>query len=324
MPRSSSAFLPRSLATALVCGILASAAPADAQDTSDPAAVEAARAEFSEGQGHFRAKRWAEALRAFEKSYGGVPSPNAQLMIARCLRELGRGPDAAAVFSAAESEARKRVNRGENKYADTAEAAATEGKALTRTLGTLKIHVTGNATLTVDKKPVSLSDGDAVVLHEPGSVQVSVKDSAGAEQRQTVTVTAGNAVTMEFSTEGGRTAPPPITPPPRRDGPTPEPETEAPGWMLPAVLVSGGVALAGTGIFIGFGASATSTYNTLSTKCGPSDCTQADQATADAGRRSQLIANVGLGVAITGVIATAVILYLGLTNQRVVAKGAGL
>src|SRR4051812_33000197 len=99
----------------VLCGILATGVAQAQPEPSDPAAVEAARADFSEGQGHFRAKRWSEALKAFEKSYAGVPSPNAQLMIGRCLRELGRGPDAAAAFSSAEAEARKRVNRGESK-----------------------------------------------------------------------------------------------------------------------------------------------------------------------------------------------------------------
>ncbi|MBX3234103.1 MAG: hypothetical protein KIT84_06410 [Labilithrix sp.] len=303
---------------ALVIVLAACAITGTAAAQSEPAAeaIEAARADFVEGQAHFKGKRWAEALRSFERSYAAALSPNAQLMIARCLRELGRGPEAAAAFASAEGEAKRRAARGESKYAETAEAAATEGERVRATLGRLEIHVSGDATLMVDKKVVALSkEGDAIVYHEPGPVQVSVKDDAGAEQRQTVNLTGGHTVAMEFRTEGkvAPIAPAPAPPPPSRE----EPARELPGWMLPAMLVTGGVTLAGTGLFIGFGSSSRATYGELYSRCGAAqECGLEDRAQADAGKLSQTIANVSLGVAIAGVVATAVVLYLGLTNQK--------
>jgi hypothetical protein len=298
--------------------------PAAADQEPDPAAVDAARVDFAEGQGHFRSKRWAEALKAFERSYAQVASPNAQLMIGRCLRELGRMPEAATAFSSAEMEARRRVKNGESKYSETAEAALAEGSAVRANLGTMKIHVarSSGATLTVDKKTVALStNGDATVLHEPGSVQVTVRGADGVEQRQTATVVANNTSEMEFVVADSKSAPPLATKPvPPPDEPAPDAK-RFPGWFLPAMLASGALTLGGAGMGFGFGAASKSQFEDLVNKCGPDHCTTAqERAQADTGKRNQTIANVGFGVAIVGVVATGVILFLGLTSDHRTGK----
>ena len=310
--------MPRTfLAIALVCGIAGVAVPAAAQEP-DPS-VDAARVDFAEGQGHFRSKRWNDALKSFERSYAQVPSPNAQLMIARCLRELGRCSEAATSFKETEAEARKRVKSGETKYADTAEAAAKEGNVVAAGLGTMKIHVTrsAGATLTVDKKTVALSaTGDATLLHEPGAVQIVVRGADGTEQRQTATVVAGNTSEMEFAVSDTKTSAPsqatkPLPPPTE---PTQKETSRMPGWFWPATLAAGGVTLAGAGVGFGFGAASNAQYNDLVQRCDD-HCTSAqDRAQADTGARNQTIANVGYGVAIVGLVATGVIVILGLTR----------
>lgn len=313
------------LAIALVCGIAGISAPAFADQDTDPAAVDAARVDFAEGQGHFRSKRWSDALKSFERSYAQVSSPNAQLMIGRCLRELGRAPEAAAAFKEAETEARRRVRAGENKYADTAEAAATEGSAVRAGLGTVKIHVarSAGASLMVDKKSVALSkDGDATILHEPGAMQVLVRGADGAEQRQTATVVAGNTSEMEFVVAESKSAPPLATKPipsPRPAETKPEDERgRFPAWFWPAILASGGVTLAGGGVGLGFGIVSDGQFKDLRDDCGTGGCADnaRNRARADTGVRNQTIANVGFGVGIVGVVATGVILFLGLTSER--------
>jgi hypothetical protein len=316
----------RALGLVVMCGIAGTSLPAraDTDTPPDPVAVEAARADFAEGQGHFRSKRWPEALKAFERSYAQVPSPNAELMVARCLRELGRGADSAAAYTVAETEARNRVTKGEAKYGETADAAANEGKALRQTLGTMKIHVVhpGGATLMVDKKNVALSkEGDATILHDPGSVQVIVRDTAGVEQKQTATVVAGNTAAMEFTV--AETHPGPVGATQGTPDPNPDHTTEhdgesggLPGWFWPATIASGVVTLGGAAAGFGFGAQSKNTFDELVSKCGPNSCGSAQRAAADDGKQKQLFANVGFGVAIAGVVATAVILYLGLTSDH--------
>lgn len=327
------------LVFARTCGIAAAlglAAPAAAAEPDDPAAVEAARSDFADGQSQFRSKKWADALKSFERSYDKVPSPNAQLMIARCLRELGRGPDAALAFKEAEAEARKRVKQGESKYSDTAEAAFAEGSQVRAGLGTVKVHVTRGPgaqlpTMLVDKKAVAISPGgDATILHDPGAVQVTVRGADGAEQRQTATVSAGSTAELEFTVTDGKTTsgPPAATkpvPPPTEGTSTFSQRVHAqdaegrhfPSWFWPASIAAGGVTVVAGAMGLGFGASSKSQFEALRDECGPTHCVSDSQRQrADDGARTQTIANVSFGVAIAGAIATAVVLYLGLTSDK--------
>src|SRR5688572_1019616 len=49
-----------------------------------------AQARYEEGAKLFEAKRFPEALKAFQESYDIVASPNSHLMIARSLRDSGK------------------------------------------------------------------------------------------------------------------------------------------------------------------------------------------------------------------------------------------
>lgn len=83
---------------------------------------------------------------------------------------------------------------------------------------------------------------------------------------------------------------------------------------MPAALASGVLTLAGTGVFIGFGSSSHSTYESLAARCGPGTCGPAERAEADAGERQQTIANVGLAVAGAAAIATIAFVVVALTS----------
>jgi hypothetical protein len=299
-------------ATLLLRSGLAEAAEVEA----DPQAIETARFDFTEGTAHFQAKHWAEALRSFEQSFALVPSPNTELMIARCLRELGRRTEAAKSYASAAAEARRRVTKGESKYTQTADAAETEGSAVRAQLGTIHVHVVrpAGATLMIDKKVVALSkEGDATLLHERGSASVSVSDATGAEQGQTVTVQAGATVQMDFAAQGSSSPenkPRPLPPPPPVEA-----TRGGSSWTVPAALVSGGITLAGVGVFIGFGASSQATYDELKQRCGPNDCAPSDRAKADTGARQQTIANIGIGISAAAAVATIVFVVMALSSS---------
>jgi hypothetical protein len=290
--------------------------------TNDPQVIESARYEFAEGTTHYQRKRWADALRSFEQSFSHVDSPNTELMIARCLRELGRTPEAAAVFSSAEANARRRLTAGEAKYRETADTAASEGAAVRAKLGTLQIHVAhpSGSTLMVDNKTVPLSkDGDATLFHEPGTASVVVSGARKAEQRQTVTVQAAATIKMEFAgqeAEPERPSPAPPTPPvPPMPREKPASSSSKPSWPIPAALVSGVVTLAGTAVFIGFGADSQSTFEALRDRCGPSSCGPDDRNEAETGERKQTLANIGLGVGIAGAVATLVFVVIAMMDR---------
>lgn len=310
---------------ALMCAALGMPVVAHADGDPDSVAIDTARADFSDGTSQYRAKKWGDALKSFERSYQVVPSPNALLMIARCQRELGRASDAASTFASAEYEAKKRVKNGESKYADTAQAATTEGNAVRKDLGELRIHVArpGGLSLYVDKKAVTMtSDGEARAWHEPGSATVLVVDEKGNEARQEATLSAGAVSEVSIAAPDGTARPTPNPGPigpPKHDVKKDEETKTWPGWFLPATIAAGGTTLAAGGLAVGFGLSSQSTYKGLYSTCGPNKCGAAQRDAADSGSRAQTIANVSYVVAAVGLVATAVIVYFGLKSGGVIS-----
>jgi hypothetical protein len=294
------------------------AAPRVAYAQTEDAREEAKRL-FAQGSAAFLAKRYSEALESLRVSYKLVPSPNSGLLIARCLRELNRPVDAVEMYDSVAADARRRANEGDTKYGQTAEVATAEGGAVRATLGTVRVRVArapAGSRVEIDGGVgMPVGEGDVVVLHPPGEVRVKLKPRAGAEQSQRATVVAGGEVRVEFATaEVG--AAPPVEPPavvPPKAG---DKEGEPPSWTLPAALVGGGLALAGTGLFIGFGLKSQSTYDELERTCGRAGCGADQRTRADEGKRDQTIANVGLAVGITGAAATIAILLVRAYSPR--------
>ena len=294
----------------------AAAATPQAAGGPEPRDGADAKTLFLHGGELFAQKRFAEALEALEKSYQLQPSPNSHLLIARCLRELGRLVEALEHFQVTENEARARMTAGESKkYRDTQEAAATEGSEVRERLGTIHVLVTRapeGSIVEVDGKPTELPAGGALdVLHSTGQAVIVVRPPTGASQTRTVQVVAGgeSSVTLEVS------APPP---PPEKDlskdrrptrldkAPDVVPPRPRP-WAAPLAIVSGGIGLVGFGLFAGFGLHSQGIYKDLKSSCAPL-CGKAD---AEEGAREQTIANASLGVGIAGAVAAAV--FTGLT-----------
>ena len=109
-----------------------------AQDSSSATAVAKAKKLFAQGSALYLAGQYGQALELLTNSYNLVPSPNSELVIARCLRDLGRLVEAQASFASAEQEARRRAGQGAPKYAQTADSAAVEGAAVRSSLGTVQ------------------------------------------------------------------------------------------------------------------------------------------------------------------------------------------
>jgi hypothetical protein len=307
--------------------------PRVAQAQTEEAREEARRL-FSQGSSAFLAKRYTEALESLRGSYKLVPSPNSGLLIARCLKELGRSVEAVEMYDAVAADARRRATDGDTKYAQTADVATSEGNAVRATLGTVRVRVANPVAglrIEIDGGVgVPATSGDIVALHPPGDVVVKLKPRTGAEQSQRATVVAGKELRVEFTaapevfdlpaTAGGT---PNMPPPVATGGVVPPPkEGEPPSWTMPASLVAGGVALAGAGLFIGFGLQSRSIYDELEQYCGKSGCPPAQRQRADEGKRDQTIANVGLAVGIAGAAATVVFLLVRAYSPRT-AAGVG-
>jgi hypothetical protein len=287
-------------------------------DTEDATRDEAKRL-FQQGSSDLLAKRYAEALDNLRASYKLVPSPNSGLLIARCLRELGRRVEAVEMYGTVAADARRRAGEGDAKYTQTADVAAAEGGALRATLGLVRVrvsHPSPGSTIEIDGVVKAATEGDIVALHVPGEVTVRFRPASGAEQSQRATLAAGADLRMEF-TSGPSVEPAPLPPPPPRGAaPTSDVNGSPPSWTVPAALVSGGLALAGAGVFIGFGLESGSIYDDIDARCRTTGCGAADRAQADVGKRDQTIANVGLAVGIVGAAATFAFLLVRAVGPR--------
>lgn len=311
----------RALAVFLGCLIPLSAAPLTARADTEETREEARRL-FGQGSTAFLAKRYGEALDELRASYKLVPSPNSGLLIARCLRELNRRIEAVDMYATVATDARKRATDGDVRYSQTADVAALEGAAVRATLGMLRVrvaHPSPGSQIEIDGAASPATDDEIVVLHSPGEVTVKFKPRTGAEQSQRATLAAGGDVRMEF-TPGDRTEPvvaaptepPRVVAPPDRGRP--------PSWTVPATLVASGLALVGTGVFVGFRLKSDAIYDELKQSCeAQGGCTAADQPKADIGRRDQTIADVGLVVGIAGAAAAVTFLFVRAYGPRTTA-----
>ena len=291
--------------TGVAAAVVATSAAPAAGDTppktaAAPEVVHQATDLFTRGTALYDAKSYDAALASLLRSYQLLPSPNSGLVIARCLRELGKPVEAAARFAEVERDATARVAAGEPRYGETAKAAAAEGAALRATLGTVHIHVThlpGGGAVQVDGAAVMLEAGAFEALHAPGAVTVTVRAPPAPDQIKSAPVRAGERVDVEIDAAPAEQAP-----------------SARPRWMLPALVAAGGVGALGIAASIGFGVSSRATFDDLQASCGSRCVTQAEQDRIASGKRNQTIANVSLGVGLAGAaaaIAVGVVMWRG-------------
>jgi hypothetical protein len=280
---------------AIVTTTTAVPARADEEATLDPTHVEAKRL-YGEGHDHFIAGRCTDAMPLLVRANQLVPSPNAGLLIARCLVVAGKRTHAVARFAEVEREALERVHSGEARYADTAAAAAREGAEVRAQLGTVRVRIgprskaqttsPGKEELRVeiDHVPAAISaDGDAVAMHDPGTATVAFVDG-GARRERVVQVNRSQESLVVYEPDE----------PPRRS-PSPSPRAP-PSWT---VYAAGALTVVGAASFVGFGVASEVTYGRLDSSCG-GHCGPDRRGEADRGRAYQTLANVGLAVALVG------------------------
>jgi hypothetical protein len=194
----------------LAAGWLLAALPAAAQTVPDGASEEqkqTARDHYATGKTAFEAKKYDEALAAFEQSYAAVASPNTKLMIARCLAQLSRNAEAYEAFGATMRDAQA---SGDPKYAPAAQAAESERAALGARVGMVKVFVGGDPSgtaLSVQGRPVPAERAGEPVAVDPGPVEVVLTRADGSTDVRSVTVVAGQAADVEVD------ATPPAPPP---------------------------------------------------------------------------------------------------------------
>lgn len=207
---------------AVVC-VLGSFAGARAQDAAPPTDVEAAapeaaaapedaeaarvaRARFREGMQHFEARRFREAIHAFQLAAQAVPSADLWFNIARAYEELN---DAVSLAEAAEhyrKYLRDRVDPPDREAVEQRIAMLDERVEAARqaalgvpTTGTLRVAGTvEGATVTLDERPAGETPVAAPLTVTPGRHALELEREGYVPFRAEVDVQAG-AVTASYA-----------------------------------------------------------------------------------------------------------------------------
>ncbi len=278
----------------------------------------AAQKTFEAADVLYDSKHYAEALAAYRTSYNVVKSPNARLMIARSLRELGRLGEAYAEITAAVADAEAAAQK-HPRYAETAKAANEDLTALKPRVGFVKLDLGSKAksgvTVKIGERSFGALDANEAIPVTPGATTVVVSAPGEAELRREVNVEAGATQTVAFESEkggtsldsGGKSDESLAEEPKKPAQQTVElgPNTSMRTWAY----VAGGVGAAGLLTFGVFGALNNSRYNELDEQCPNGACPPGRTDDIDGGRRYQLLANIGLGVGIVG-LGTGVTLFV--------------
>lgn len=274
-----------------------------------------AKVQYDKAKAAYDAKRYDEALAAYQSSYGIVASPNSRIMIAQVLNDMGRSDEAWAEATAT-AEAAQAAAASNPKYQDTANAARTLADAIRPQIGLVTVNMATTASpdarLMVGGREVPRDAWGKPVPVKPGSITVEL---TGSEPKQ-VEVAAGADATVEI----GAGAPPPPPPPDVEIT-----EDEASNWLrdnrLYLAAGAGGVGVVGMVLFGVLGGMAQSNYSELEDNCPGGVCPTSYQDTADSGKGYQTGANVTLVIGIVGLAAGAGLLVWDLVDQP--AEGEG-
>lgn len=291
-----------SLSATLCSG--AYAAPGSAKPAKDPV-VEL----FQSANKLFGEKKYDAALLLFREAYEKSQSPNAHLMIGKCLLAQGELPAAYDEFSATLREAGKRAET-EPKYAETRDAAAAELAPLETKIGKLVITVvdaTATTRVLVNNVELSKDKLGAPVAVMPGTIEIAAEGLTADKIVKSEEVKGGETKAVILSAAVAK--PPPSTLPPTTST-TPEETTG--GGLRKAGFAVLGVGVVGMGLFAVGGIQANAKFATLEKECGGTRCTDPKYADIiDSGKTMDLLANVGLGLGIAGIVAGTVMVIVG-------------
>lgn len=260
---------------------------------------------FNSANKLFVEKKYDAALLLFRNAYEQSQSPNAHLMIGKCLLAQNRLPEAYEELSATLREAGKRAET-EPKYADTRDAAATELAPLETKIGKIVVTLVdapaetrvrvGGVELAKDK----LGTPMAVM---PGSIEIVAEGLSQGTVTRTEEIKGGETKTVVLASESQAKVPP-------TNNPIPEATTG--GGMRKVGFGVLGLGVVGMGLFAFGGIQGNTKFATLEKECGSTRCTDPKYADViDSGKTLDLVANIGLGVGIAGIVAGTVLVIVG-------------
>lgn len=265
---------------------LALSSPALAETTA-----ENAKERFVEAQALYDAGQFGAALPLFQEVYDVTQSPNAQLYIARSLRELGRTIEAYEAMAGLLKLATERAAT-EDKYVPTRDAAAAELALLEQRIGRVVVAFADpppDLSVRVGGQSITADRIGAAIPVAPGDITIEAEAPGMKTEQKTISVAAGRIETVALVLS-------PLDSPDTPGAPTPKPE-EGGGLtgLQIAGIVTAGVGVVGLGVFAITGAMSQGKFNDVEAACNGQRCT--DPAFADdidSGKTLETVANVSL------------------------------
>ena len=257
-------------------------------DQATPEQLQSASDAFKRAKLAFHDGRLEAALADFRRAYDIVASPNAHLMVAVTLIEMGHHPGAYDVLRQVIAEA-EQAAVAKPKYQRTADAARARQREIRPRIGLVKVlgaasTATTGATLWINGRELPSEQWSDPIAVTPGPVDVRL---SGQPPRSDV-VAAGGELTIDLTAATGSEAPPPHS---GYDGPD----------RLLVAIIAGGVGVVGLSSAALFGGLAQSKFDKLEDECPNGQCPFEFQSEADSGSQFQAVSNVSLSIGLIGI-----------------------
>ena len=309
------------LTSALAAGSLlvaGSARAAGADPTSaTPVQREQAQERFKAGNDFLKQNNYAAALPELRASLEIVASPNTRLLVARCLRGLGKLVEAYAELGRTIVEG-KELAHEDPRYERVSASASDERDDLAKEIGLVTVtvdHASEGTTMKIGGEDIRRAAWGEPAPVAVGAAEVIVQTPGHEPATKAITVTAGGkqSIAIDAQTEllPGVAAPPTDT-----ATPTPVAATGDHRNLRPYAYVAGGVGAAGLLTFVIAGLMANSTYSGLKDACGSSNtCPPSKADDISSGKTQQTVANVGLVIGALGAAAGAALFIFSMPKS---------
>ncbi|MBI4705600.1 MAG: hypothetical protein HY744_31285 [Deltaproteobacteria bacterium] len=299
-------FNPPYVLTVALAGAFALGAPAvSARGAPDAAASEADRAEavrlFREAQALYDKDELDAALEKFRRVDELLASPNARLYVGRCLRRLGRLPEAFEVMADAVRLATEKA-KADPSYLQTRDAAAAERERVAAQIGRVVVAAADTPAgieIELGGRRIEPEMFGRELGVRPGEVWLRATAPGHEPLDRRLEVGAGAVATVAVALR------------PEGAGPGAEPARSG-GGLRTAGFVALGVGAAGMAAFAVAGLLADARYGSIEQECGRPPCRDPKYEDLIAeGKTMDLAANVGLGLGLAALAAGTTMVVLG-------------
>jgi hypothetical protein len=289
-----------------------------------------ARDAYGAGLAAFARGAYNEAAREFTRANAASASPNARLMLGRCLHQLQQLPEAYRVLITIV----RPPEALDPRYAQTRGAAEDELRVLRSQIGILTVYVRADdrsALLHVDGQPIRPAEWNSALPVRPGVVRLSLETAPGVIERREVEIGAGQRASIVIGVPDemaqGEAVQQPATKPmaakpvmrrpvaaraqtieaPAAELLAPAVESEGPSALRIGSYIAGGTSALSFVAFGILGTLSTANFAKLEDGCpNRSACDPDLESIAARGHTQQVLANVALLAGATTFIASAV------------------